>query len=293
MQISVHDEFNDAKLISLPADGYAKEQLMTIIKRWHDEETSRWNRGQVSGGIYYGQEDFTNLLVDVYGLFALSNPLHPDVFPYVRKMECEIVQMTVNLFHGTDIGACGTMTGGGTESILMAMKSYRDRARAERGIEKPEIIAATTAHAAFDKAAHYFGMTLVHVPINLETFQIDLSAVERAITSNTVVIVGSAPAFPHGLVDDIPALGAIAQKHNVGLHVDSCLGGFLLPFVEKLGYDVPTFDFRVQGVTSITADTHKYGYAPKGSSVVMYRSQEVRHSCHVSYRVYTILCFLY
>lgn len=182
--------------------------------------------------------------------------------------------MTVSLFNG-DAEACGTMTSGGTESILMAMKSYRDEART-RGIEEAEIIAGESAHAAFDKAAHYFGMKLVHVPVDPVTMRVDVGAVKAAITRNTVVIVGSAPGFPHGVVDPIEELASLARARGIGMHVDACLGGYLLPFAARLGYDIPPFDFRVPGVTSISADTHKYGYAPKGASVVMYRDAHVR-----------------
>jgi sphinganine-1-phosphate aldolase len=229
----------------------------------------------VLGGIYHGGSELLSLCTSVYGMFALSNPLHPEVFPFIRKMEAEVVRMTVNLFNG-DENCCGTMTAGGTESILMAMKAYRDWGYS-KVISMRDNIAASTAHAAFDKAAHYFQMKLVHIPVDQQTFRIDINAVKKAINKNTVVIVGSAPHFPQGIIDNIPALSEIAVKHRINLHVDSCLGGFLLPFIRRLGYKTYDFDFSVAGVTSISADSHKYGYAPKGSSVVMYRNKELRH----------------
>ena len=168
----------------------------------------------------------------------------------------------------------GTVSSGGTESILLAMKAYRDFARARRGIAAPEISPAT-AHAAFDKAARFFDMPLVRVPVD-SGFRADPGALAAAVTERTAVVVGSAPTFPHGVIDPIPEIAALAADRGVGCHVDACLGGFILPWAERLGYPVPVFDFRLPGVTSMSADTHKYGYAAKGSSVVLYRGGELR-----------------
>ena len=169
----------------------------------------------------------------------------------------------------------GTVSSGGTESILLAMKAYRDFARASRGIATPEIVAPATAHAAFDKAARFFDMSLVRVPVD-SGFRADLGELAAAVTDRTAVVVGSAPTFPHGVIDPIPQIAALAADRGVGCHVDACLGGFILPWAERLGYPVPVFDFRLPGVTSMSADTHKYGYAAKGSSVVLYRGGELR-----------------
>ncbi len=169
----------------------------------------------------------------------------------------------------------GTVTSGGTESILLAMKAYRDRARERGGESDPEVVAPATAHAAFDKAAQYLGLTLVRTPVD-DGYRADVGAVREAITDRTAAIVGSAPSFPHGVVDPIPELAEIARERGVALHVDACLGGFVLPWAERLGYPVPPFDFRLPGVTSMSADTHKYGYAPKGTSVVLYRDADLR-----------------
>jgi glutamate/tyrosine decarboxylase-like PLP-dependent enzyme len=161
------------------------------------------------------------------------------------------------------------------------MKTYRDRARQERGITRPEMVVPVTAHAAFDKASQYFNIKMVHIPVD-ETFRADVDAARKAITRNTVVLVGSAPAFPHGTIDPIESLSELAGERGIGFHTDACLGGFVLPWAEKLGYPVPPFDFRLPGVTSMSADTHKYGYAAKGTSVVLYRGQALRH-----YQYYT------
>lgn len=263
---------------TLPAEGMNVETLLSTLNRWQEKEEKHWNAGQVSGGIYHGGKELLDTLTKVYGMFALANPLHPDVFPFIRKMEAEVISMSVALFQGDPkAGACGTMTAGGTESILMAMKSYRDQASKNKGIQRGEIIAPTTAHAAFNKAAHYFGMKLISIPVDPVTFRVRLDLVESAINKNTVCLVGSAPAFPQGIMDDIPSLGRLALKYQIGLHVDCCLGGFLMPFVKRLGYQPAyEFDFKVPGVTSISADTHKYGYAPKGSSVVLYSNNDLR-----------------
>ncbi|KAJ8795008.1 hypothetical protein J1605_018595 [Eschrichtius robustus] len=168
------------------------------------------------------------------------------------------------------------VTSGGTESILMACKAYRELAF-ENGIKTPEIVAPQSAHAAFDKAANYFGMKIKRVPLN-KVMEVDVRAMRRAISRNTAMLVCSAPQFPHGVIDPVPDVAKLAVKYKIPLHVDACLGGFLIVFMEKAGYPLEQpFDFRVKGVTSISADTHKYGYAPKGSSVVLYSDKKYRH----------------
>ncbi|KAM8924582.1 sphingosine-1-phosphate lyase 1 [Pelodytes ibericus] len=260
---------------ALPQTGLRQEQVMEKLKQYSAMGHVSWKTGKVSGTVYSGEEKLTQLLVKVYGEFAWSNPLHPDVFPGVRKMEAEVVRMTCTLFNGY-ADACGTMTSGGTESILMACKAYRDMAL-EKGIKYPEIVAPVSAHAAFDKAASYFGMRMVHVPLDKRTMQVDVKAMRRAISKNTAMLVCSAPQFPHGIIDPIEEVAKLALKYQIPFHVDACLGGFLIAFMEKAGFPLKPFDFRVKGVTSISADTHKYGYAPKGSSVVLYRNKHYRH----------------
>lgn len=185
--------------------------------------------------------------------------------------------MTLNLFHGGPDG-CGTMTSGGTESILMACKAYRDFAKAKRGITEPEIVVPVTAHAAFDKACYYFGIKLVHIPVDPVTFRSVPAAMEAAINRNTIALVSSAPSYPQGVIDPITDVAAIALKHGIPFHVDCCLGSFCIAFAEAAGYPKQLFDFRVPGVTSISVDTHKYGFAPKGSSIVLYSDPKYRHA---------------
>lgn len=242
----------------------------------------QWRDGRCSGAVYHGGDDLSRLIVDSMTRFLLSNPLHPEVFPGVRKMEAEVVAMVLSMYNAPP-GAAGTTTSGGTESILMACKAARDGARAERGVTEPEMVVPMSAHVAFDKAGSYFGIKVRRVPVDRYTRKVRIDAVRRAINSQTVLIVGSAPNFPDGMIDDIVALGALAKRHGVNCHVDCCLGSFLVPFLERAGYVAEPFDFRVDGVTSISCDTHKYGFAPKGSSVVVYRTEQLRrHQYYVN-----------
>lgn len=266
----------------LPQAGIPREEIISAMERMQAHERTRWESGFVSGAVYHGDPSYIDFLNRVYALNSQSNPLHSDVFPSTSKFEAEIVSMTASLFGAQDNNEiCGTVSSGGTESILLAMKTYRDYARSRRGIRDPEMIVPVTAHAAFDKAAQYFNIKQIHIPVG-DDYRADAAAAKCALTENTVVIVGSAPSFPHGVIDPIELLSELARAHRVGFHTDACLGGFVLPFAEQLGYPVPPFDFRLPGVTSMSADTHKYGYAPKGSSVVLYRGSELRH-----YQYYT------
>ena len=259
----------------LPDRGASQEALLKELDGLEEMGEIEWEKGRVSGGLYNCSTELTELNTEVYRRCLWSNPLHPDVFPYIRKMEAEVVQWCCSLFHGGE-GACGTMTSGGTESIMLAMKVYRQIGY-EKGIQFPEMIIPSTAHAAFMKAGEFFRMKITHVPVDPQTCQVDVVAMARAISKNTVVIVGSVPPYPHGVADPIEEIARLAQSRGVGLHVDCCLGGFLVAFMEKAGYPMEPFDFQVKGVTSISADTHKYGYCPKGTSVVMYADEDFRH----------------
>lgn len=262
----------------LPEQGIDREEVLAEMEALNAHEQDRWRKGYVSGAVYNGDQAHIDFLNRVYALNSQSNPLHPDVWPSTTKYEAEIVSMTAGMLGAdkTQDEITGTLTSGGTESILLAMKTYRDWGRDKKGITQAEIVAPTTAHAAFEKAAEYFGMRTVRVPVGAD-FRADVAAMQAAITSNTVALVGSAPPFPHGIVDPIDELSELAKEQGIGFHTDGCLGGFLLPWAEKLGYAVPPFDFRLPGVTSISADTHKYGYAAKGTSVLLYRGRELRH----------------
>ncbi|KAL9938648.1 hypothetical protein V8E36_002367 [Tilletia maclaganii] len=234
-----------------------------------------WKGGKISGAVYHGGQEMSDLLADAVKMFMLTNPLHPDVFPGVRKMEAEVISMVLRMYNAPD-EAAGSTTSGGTESILMACRTMREWGKAVKGITEPEMIIPASAHAAFFKAGDYFGIKVHQVPVDPVTRKVLLPKVRRAINKNTILIVGSAPNFPDGIIDPIPALASMAKRANVGLHVDCCLGSFLVPFLERAGLPSEPFDFRVEGVTSISCDTHKYGFAPKGSSVIMYRSAALR-----------------
>jgi len=268
---------------ALPAEGTSRTEVLEMMRTMSEREESRWRDGYVSGAVYHGNRDHIEFLSEVYALHSQVNPLHSDLWPSATKYEAEIVAMTAAMLSGDAVpagpkgeeGVCGVVSSGGTESILLAMKTYRDQARAKRGIKHPELVLPTTAHAAFDKAGLYFGIDLVKVPVGAD-FKADVAAMTQAITRNTIALVGSTPSFPHGVIDPIESLSEVARGHGIGMHVDACLGGFVLPWAERLGYKVPVFDFRLPGVTSMSADTHKYGYAAKGTSVVLYRGQALR-----------------
>jgi sphinganine-1-phosphate aldolase len=265
----------------LPTHGVPRDEVLRQVDDLAARERSRWRDGLASGAVYHGGDDHVAFLNRVYATTSQVNPLHADLWPSATKYEAEIVAMTAGMLGGGMPAGdparqiVGSVTSGGTESILLAMRAYRDWARATRRITRPELVAPTTAHVAFDKAAQYFRVKLVRVPVAAD-YRADVDAMRRAITRNTVALVGSAPTFPHGVIDPIEDLAAIARQQGIGLHTDACLGGFVLPWARRLGYDVPGFDFHIPGVTSMSADTHKFGYAAKGTSVVLYRGTHLR-----------------
>lgn len=260
---------------ALPAQGWTSDQVRAELEKLGEMEHTRWEDGRVSGAVYHGGSDLSDLQSDAFKRFGVSNPIHPDVFPGVRKMESEVVAMTLGLFNAPENGA-GVTTSGGSESILMAVLSARQKAYKERGVTNPEMILPNTAHTAFRKAGEYFKIKMHLVACPEPSYRVHVPSVNRLINRNTILLVGSAPNFPHGIVDDIPALSRLAVKHKLPLHVDCCLGSYVIAFLSKAGFPSPEFDFRVPGVTSISVDTHKYGFAPKGNSVVLYRNPELR-----------------
>ncbi len=266
-------EFED--FVSIPKQGKSKDEVFDVLSKMAEMENEKWQKGQVSGTFYHAGKEHLDFLNKAFSLFSHVNTLQFDLCPSMFKMESDIISMTAKMLNGRE-GVCGTMTSGGSESIIMAMKTYRDFAKAKKNIDLPEIIMPHTAHPAFDKAGKYFKIKMVHVPVARPDFLVDPAKVESLINENTIAIVGSAGNYPYGLIDPIEALSEIALEHDIGLHVDGCLGGFILPWIEKLGYDIPIFDFRLDGVTSMSADTHKFGFALKGTSVVLYKSNELR-----------------
>ena len=259
----------------LPTTGWQVDRVKEELQKHGDMKHTRWEDGYVSGAVYHGGKELQELQLDAFSKFTVSNPIHPDVFPGVRKMEAEVVAMVLNIFNAP-AGGAGMTTSGGTESILMACLSARQKALQERGITEPEMILPETAHTAFHKACEYFSIKRILVPCPAPTHKVSTKHVARLITPNTVLLVGSAPNFPHGIIDDITSLSRLAQRRKLPLHVDCCLGSFLVPHLAKAGFDSEPFDFRLPGVTSISCDTHKYGFAPKGNSTILFRDAKLR-----------------
>lgn len=234
----------------------------------------RWSEGRAFGMIYDGGPSVHEAAQRAAALYLHENALNTQAFPSLGEIQSEVVGWTAGLLHGPETAA-GFLTSGGTESILCAVLAARERGRAERGITAPEMIVAESAHAAFHKAAHLFGLTLHKTPVESD-WTADVGAMADRLSERTVLVVGSAPQYPQGVVDPIPAIAELAASVGASCHVDACMGGFVLPFAEMLGRDVPPFDFRVPGVTSISADIHKLGYAPKGVSVILHRDKRLR-----------------
>jgi len=257
---------------TIPDRGMERTEVLSRLRRFGGEDAN-YRESRTWSLVYYLSKEHTDFLKEAYGLYFSENALNPMAFKSLKRMETEIVQMTGKLLNGDD-QTVGVMTSGGTESCLLPVVTYRDRARTlGKGGSKPEMIAPRSIHVAWEKAASYFGVKMVHAPLD-DHQRVDVKAVEELINRRTILLVGSAPCYPFGTVDPIQALGETAQRHELPLHVDACLGGFLLPFVERLGDDVPVFDFRVPGVTSMGADVHKYGFSAKGASVLLYRNME-------------------
>lgn len=260
---------NDEVTLSLPETGQDTTQLLKEMQSIASSDAN-WRDGKTWSLVYHLGKEHDDFIKSAYMTFFSENFLNPMAFKSLKRFETEVVRMTADLLQGDD-KVVGTMTAGGTESILMAIKTYRDRARAlKQGGKRPNMIVPHSIHVAFDKAAKYFDVEIIKAPLGPD-YAVDIAAVKKLINRNTILLVGSAPAYPQGVIDPIRALGQLAIEKGLPLHVDSCVGGFMLPFLRALGRDITDFDFSVPGVTSISADVHKYGYAAKGASVVLYR----------------------
>ena len=260
--------------VIFPEDGMSEDELIATMENAKKDDI-KWRDGKVWSLVYHASDEHTETLKKASSMFFSLNGLNPLAFPSLKKFETEAVSMTIDMLNG-DKGMCGNITSCGTESLLMPVKTYRDWARDKfPQIKEPEMVVPSSAHPSFEKAAEYFGVKSIRVPVDEKTYRADVKAMEKAITDNTILLVGSACDYPRGVVDPISELGVIAKEKGIGLHVDSCLGGFMLPFVRILGYDVPDFDYSVPGVTSISADVHKYGYGAKGASIITYRKERL------------------
>lgn len=261
--------------MQIPEKGMSKEQVLGALQAFKSRDMD-WKAGKVWCYVYNPGDETNQVIKEAYLSFLTENGLDPTVFPSMLKLETDVVRMVATLLRG-DENVVGHLTTGGTESIMLAVKTARDRARAlHPEITRPEMVLPKTAHAAFHKAAHYLGVTPVVVDINPATFKVEAEAMRAAITENAILLAASSPCYSQGVIDPIAEIGEIAQEKDLLFHVDACVGGIHLSFMRKLGYDVPAFDFTVPGVTSISADLHKYGYAAKGASCIMYRSKDIR-----------------
>jgi glutamate/tyrosine decarboxylase-like PLP-dependent enzyme len=263
----------------LAETGRPREEILGELRQMASEEDGVWADGKCSGTMYCGDKSHYAFLTEAFGLFAHQNALQRDMCPSATKFEGEIIAMVLDLMHADavdDGDPAGMVTSGGTGSILHAVLAYREHARNTRDITRPNFVKPETAHPAFDKACELFGIELRRAPVDPDTTTVDPVAVAELIDDQTIAFVGSACNYGYGTIDPIAALGELAIEKGVGMHVDSCLGGFILPFADGLD----PFDFRVPGVTSISADTHKYGYALKGTSTVLFRDRALRNASY-------------
>lgn len=264
----------------IPEQGQAADQVLETMEAFRSEDLP-WRGGKAFGYVYNAGEQIEAVGKQAYMAFLTENGLDPTEFPSLLKFETEVVSMCIDHLGG-DEACVGNFTSGGTESIMLAVKAARDAFQAEHPDVRPQILLPRTAHAAFFKSAHYFGLETVIVEVDDDTFKAVPSAMEAAITDRTCLIVASASEYAHGVIDPIEELGAIALRHGIRLHVDGCIGAFVLPFFKELGADIPAFDFSVPGVTSMSMDLHKYAYCPKGASVVLHKTKE-----HRRHQIYT------
>jgi len=266
-----------------PEQGLEREAILGQLRETAAEEDSRWEAGGCSGTMYHGEHDHYAFLNEAFGFFSHTNALQRDMCPSMSRFEHEIIAMTLDLLHGEAVTehnpaqkACGALGSGGTESILNAVLAYRNIAQ-ERGVARPQMIWPDTAHPAFTKGAHLFGLEVVVAPTDPVTTLVDVDFVRDQITDATAMVIGSAGNYPYGTIDPIGQLSDVVLDKGTYLHVDGCLGGWILPWGQSLGYpNIPVFDFRLPGVTSISADTHKYGYGLKGTSVLSWRDASLR-----------------
>ena len=258
--------------------GSTHEQTLASLRAMQAHDV-RWREGRAFTLAYHGGDDVVAIAEEAYRMFSGDNALNTDAFPSLRAIQAEVVDIALGWLGGGP-GAAGFMTSGGTESILLAVKGSRERGRKERAITSPNIVLPTSAHAAFEKGCFYFGLESRRIAVG-DDWRADPDAMADAVDENTVLIVGSAPQYPQGVIDPIAAIAAIGAERGVSVHVDACMGGVVLPYLERSGHVVPPWNFAVEGVTSMSVDLHKFGYTAKGASVIAYRTKLLR-----SYQTY-------
>ena len=256
----------------IPESGAAPEWIREQLQNITSDDVA-WQEGRTWSLMYYLNDAHVDVVTDAYNRFLSNNYLNPFAFKSLQKLERAIIAMVSELFNG-DSEVCGAFSSGGTESIFLALYTYREWAKATRpGITRPEVVVPVSIHPAFNKAAHILGLRLRKVDVT-DKLTANPEAMRKAIGRNTILIAASAPSYPHGICDPIGDIASIARQHKLPFHVDGCIGGFMLPWVERLGFPVPEWDFRIKGVTSISADLHKFGYAAKGASVILYKNKD-------------------
>jgi len=253
----------------IPAQGRPWAELKAELEAAKAGDFS-WREGRMALYFYYLNEEVTRVQQEAYLAYWTENAMGQRAFPSLKKLETDVLEMGLSL-HSAPEGAAATFTSGGSESIFLALKTARDWARETKGITEPNVVIPRTGHPTFDRAAQHQGVQVIRVPTSRNDFRADPNEMARRIDANTIMLLGSAPNYPFGVFDPIADIAALAQERGLWMHVDACVGGFLAPFVRRLGHDIPSFDFAVPGVTSISADLHKYGYAPKGASMMMLR----------------------
>lgn len=261
--------------------GIKKDDLFSTMDSYRGDDKD-YKAGKLFNLVYYVNDDFEHMLQEANSKFFSENYLNPMAFKSLKKMETEIIRMCAEMFNG-DENAVGTVTSGGTESILLACKTYKERAKKLKPwIRNPNMVVPESIHVAFEKACDYFGIKMITVPL-ADDYRVNMKKLKSAINRNTIMVAASAPQYVQGVIDPIEEIGKICLKKKIPFHVDSCIGGFVLPWMEELGESFEIFDFRVPGVTSISADLHKYGYTPKGASVVMYKNMSyMKHQFFIS-----------
>ncbi len=264
----------------MPATGESFDDVIAALEEFRSGDV-RWRDGRAFTLAYNAGPDVLAVAEEAYRRFATENGLNTHAFPSLQRIQSEVVAIVADWFQGGS-DAAGFITSGGTESLLLAVKGSRERGRSERNITTPNVVLPTSAHAAFEKACHYFGVESRRVPVRAD-WRADVAAMEAAIDENTVMLVASAPQYPQGVIDPVAEIAALADHRDINCHVDACMGGVTLTYLARLGYPIPAWNFEVPGVTSISVDLHKYGYSAKGCGVLVHRSKALRaHHTYVT-----------
>ncbi len=259
--------------MTIPQTGMDRDDVLGQLDAYKADDV-RWREGRAFTLAYNAGPDVIAVAEEAYRRFGTENGLNTHAFPSLQRIQNEVVGIVADWFDGGPESA-GFLTSGGTESLLLTVKAARERGRKERGVERPNMVLPTTAHAAFEKGCYYFGVESRRVPVGPE-WRADVAAMEAAIDDDTVLLVGSAPQYPQGVIDPIAEIAALAHVRDINCHVDACMGGVTLTYLARLGHRIPAWNFSVQGVTSISVDLHKYGYSAKGAGVLMHRNKQLR-----------------